>query len=64
MYQNIDNPDTRILALASKNIGNDKTHYIVKHPDYTLDDLRAYIQSAESFINDKLETLDAEKIVT
>lgn len=59
----IDNPDARIFALASKNIGNDMTHYVRKHQDCTIEDMKSFIQLAESFINDKLELLKAETLI-
>ncbi|MDE7094164.1 MAG: hypothetical protein K2O52_04560, partial [Oscillospiraceae bacterium] len=60
----IDNPDARILALASKNIGNDMTHYVKKHQNYTVEDMKTFIQLAESFINNKLEVLKAEALIS
>lgn len=48
--------DARIKSLASASawIGNDEAHYVRKHEDYDVSDLKTFIHAAVSFINSDL----------
>ena len=41
----IDNPRIQALSKASAWLGNDQTHLQVKHPDYTVDDIKSFIKA-------------------
>lgn len=51
----IDNKHIKILAKASAWIGNDETHYVRKHEQYTLESLKSFITATVSFIDSDLE---------
>ena len=46
----IDGPKIQTLAKASTWLGNDQTHLQVKHPDYGIDDMKAFIKALCYFI--------------
>lgn len=52
--QFIDNDTLRSLSIACAWLGNDHTHYFQKHDDYTLDDLKRYIDSAVSILEGQI----------
>lgn len=60
----IDNPMIKSLAKASSWIGNDMTHYLVNHPDCSVETLKDFIRSVETIILSELEVLDAEKLIS
>lgn len=45
-----DFPKIQILAKASTWIGNDETHYVRKHNDKDLNDLKSFLSAAATFI--------------
>ena len=51
----IDNPKIQTLAVASAWIGNDETHYIRKHEDYSLQQLKAFIVAIIAYIDYEAE---------
>lgn len=54
-----DFPKLKDLATAVAWIGNDETHYIRKHDDKDLDDLKRFIKSAVYFISADLDADEA-----
>ncbi|PHV57686.1 hypothetical protein CS009_04955 [Streptococcus macedonicus] len=51
------------FATASTFIGNDETHYVRKHSDKDLQDLRRYLHGFLHFIEMQLNFLDAQELV-
>lgn len=60
----IPNERIKTLAKASTWLGNDETHYVRKHPDYDLSDLKAFINATVAFINSELTFIEAEKLIS
>jgi len=58
----ITDPKAKTFTIAAKIIGNDNTHYLLKFPDYTVEDFKEYIKRTEQFINDELEADDARTL--
>lgn len=58
----IDNEKIKNLSKAASWIGNDETHYVRKHPDYSTEDLKSFIHAALAFIDSELEVLNATKL--
>ena len=54
----------RIQALATKCawIGNDETHYVMKHEDRSVEDLKKFLHAMTTFITADLALEDAESI--
>lgn len=50
VIDNLDIQDVQLLALANTYLGNDFTHLIPKHPGYTLQDLKNFIEALQYFI--------------
>lgn len=61
--QFIDNPHIKSLSKASAWLGNDETHYLRKHPDYNINDLKAFLSSTVAIINAELEVEKANKVL-
>lgn len=59
-----DFPKVQILAKATAWIGNDETHYVRKHNDKDLDDLKAFLLSATTFIAADYDTDQALEMVS
>jgi len=59
----IDNTRIKNTAKASTWLGNDETHYCRKHEDYSLKELKHFLESTEYFINSELENIEAEKLI-
>lgn len=59
----IDNKRLKALAKASAWIGNDETHYIRKHENYTTNDLKSFITAMVTFIDSELAFIDAERLI-
>lgn len=59
----IDNSRIKTLAKASTWLGNDETHYIKRHPDYSIDDLKLFIDSVVSFIDSELTVRKAQELL-
>ena len=57
--------DERLIALASASVwlGNDETHYVKKHPSYTLNNLKTFINAFITFIDADLAFEDAQKLL-
>lgn len=60
--QFIENDHIKTLAKRSAWIGNDETHYVRKHTDRDVKDMKAFIQAIVYFIGMLLITEDAESI--
>lgn len=59
----IQNTRIQTLAKASAWIGNDETHYVRKHVDYNLQDLKKFITSIVSYIELDYQISEAEKLL-
>ncbi len=59
----IDNERIKKLAKASAWLGNDETHYIRKHDEYSVENLKAFIHALISFIASDLAVADAESLI-
>lgn len=59
----VENPKVKSLAIASTWIGNDETHYVRKHEDYNLENLKAFITAVVAAIELELACQDAEKLI-
>ena len=51
------------LAQATSWIGNDETHYVRKHTDKDLQDLKKFLNATIRFIEYQLTILDAQNLV-
>ncbi len=52
------------LAKASAWLGNDETHYSRKHTDFSVKDLKLFINAFVTFIDAELAYQDAEKLIS
>lgn len=59
----IENPRIQALAQASAWIGNDQTHLQVKHPEYTVVDIKAFIKSLCYYILMEEEVIRAQALI-
>lgn len=59
----MDNPKIKTLATASAWIGNDETHYVRKHEDYDVANLKAFISAMVSYIDSEILVLKAEALL-
>lgn len=59
----IDNSRIKTLAKASAWLGNDETHYIKRHPDYSIEHLKLFIDSVVSFIDSELTVYKAQELL-
>nr|WP_223335652.1 DUF4145 domain-containing protein [Streptococcus oralis] len=59
----IDDQILQKLAQATSWIGNDKTHYVRKHTDKDLQDLKIFFNATIRFIEYQLTILDAQNLV-
>ncbi|WP_255260881.1 DUF4145 domain-containing protein [Streptococcus infantis] len=59
----IDDQILQKLAQASSWIGNDETHYVRKHTDKDLQDLKKFLNATIRFIEYQLTILDAQNLV-
>lgn len=57
--------DKRLITLASASawLGNDETHYVKKHPSYSLADLKTFINAFVTFIDADLAYEDAQNLL-
>lgn len=60
----ISNTDIQAIAKASAWIGNDEVHYSKKHPDYSFEDLKAFIQSIVSYIDMEEYSAKAREVLS
>lgn len=58
----IDNNNIKILAERSAWLGNDETHYIRKHEEYNIQDLKKFLLATATYIDSELAVADALKI--
>ena len=58
----IDNPKIKDLAVKSAWLGNDETHYVRKHPDYDINDLKRFIDTCVNYIDMELNLENARSI--
>jgi hypothetical protein len=59
---NIENPSIKTLATRSAWIGNDETHYVRKHEDRDIEDLKRFIDATIHFISMEMIVADAASI--
>lgn len=59
----IENERIKTLAIASAWIGNDETHYVRKHENYGIDQLKAFITSIVTYIDCELSVCQAETLL-
>lgn len=59
----IENKKLKTVATAAAWIGNDETHYIKKHQDYNLKDLKNFIVATVSYIITELTALDSYNLI-
>ena len=59
----IDDQVLQQLAQATAWIGNDETHYIRKHTDKDLQDLKNFLKATIRFLEYQLTILDAQELV-
>ena len=55
--------EIKSLAIASAWIGNDETHYVRKHEDYGIEQLKAFISAIVSYIDSELSVRQAETLL-
>lgn len=60
----IDSPRIKALAEASSWIGNDETHYVRKHEDYGINELKQFITATVSFIDSEIQFQKALEFTT
>lgn len=60
----IEFQNVQLLAKANAYIGNDFTHLVPKHPEYTLEDLKKLIESLQYYILMTNALLSAKEIVS
>ncbi len=54
----------KALAKASTWLGNDETHYVKKHADYGLPDMKAFITAFITYIEAELACQEAQKLLS
>lgn len=60
----IESKKIKTLATACAWIGNDETHYVRKHENYGIDQLKAFISSVVSFIDSDLSYEEALSFIS
>ena len=60
--EKIENKNIKILAERCAWLGNDETHYIRKHEDYNVNDLKRFLNSILTYIDSELTVLEALSI--
>lgn len=58
----IDSPKIKALAERSVWLGNDETHYVRKHPDLNVDDMKRFIKACYNYIESELTLEEVESI--
>lgn len=58
----LDDPRIKVLAERSVWIGNDETHYVRKHDDLDLEDMKRFIKAMLNYIESELAFEEAEAI--
>lgn len=59
----ITNEKIRTLAKAATWIGNDETHYIRVHEDYSVTEMKAFIKAMLTYVDSELQVIKAEKLI-
>ena len=59
----IDDPILQKLAQATSWIGNDETHYVRRHTDKDLQDLKKFLNATIRYIEYQLTIMDAQNLV-
>lgn len=59
----VDTPKIKTLATASAWLGNDETHYVRKHKDYGLKQLKTFVSAVSAFIDYNLSCEEAESLL-
>ena len=59
----IDNNRIKTLATASTWIGNDEVHYSRKHPDYDVESLKSFLNTAVAYVNMELNYLASKDLI-
>ena len=57
--EHVDNKKIKTLAMASTWIGNDETHYIRKHENYNVQDLKRFLATTIAYIECELNLAEA-----
>lgn len=60
----ISDPRLKTLAKASAWLGNDETHYVRKHTDYNLQNLKAFINAFVTVIDSELAYEEATRLLS
>lgn len=60
----VDNPRIKSLSTASAWIGNDETHYVRKHEDYGVTELKLFINAMVSYIDSELSVQAADDLIS
>ncbi|MDO4605240.1 MAG: DUF4145 domain-containing protein [Helcococcus sp.] len=60
----IDNDNIKTLAKASTWIGNDETHYIKKHPDKDVNDLKKFLKALSQLLSSEYLVKEALSIIS
>lgn len=60
----INDPKISTLATACAWLGNDETHYVRKHEDYNINNLKTFMKSLVAYIDAYIAYLDAKKLLT
>lgn len=58
----IDNERIKLLAEKSAWLGNDETHYVRKHQDYNVNDMKRFLEALIHYVSMELITIDAASI--
>lgn len=58
-----ENSKLKTLATACVWLGNDETHYIRKHEEYSVSELKAFLHAAITFIESELSLDEASKLI-
>lgn len=61
--QHIDDSKIKSLSIACTWLGNDETHYIKKHEDYDLNNLKSFLDACLAIINAELIVDDSNKLL-
>lgn len=59
----ISNEKIKTLAKAAVWIGNDETHYIRTHEDYSVTEMKVFIKAMLTYVDSELQVLEAEKLI-
>ena len=59
IHEYIDNPKIEALATASTWIGNDETHYVRKHENYNVQDLKRFLTTTIAYVECELNLAEA-----